>query len=265
MMSTDELRDDQIIELAHKTDSGLGERANIGIIVLSSDQTLEYEFRTLLNFEGVTLYHSRIPNEMEITKSSLAKMEADLPVAAALLPESFNFSAIGYGCTSGATIIGEDRVEKAIQSVHSETQTTNPLTACKAALRALGLKRVVLLTPYHPAITKEMRDNLLDSGFEIRVTGSFFETDDFVVGRISSESILKSIEKIGASTECDGVFVSCTNLRVASVIEEAEARLGKPVTSSNHALAWHLLRLSGIKDSPENFGSLFQKQLRGPL
>ena len=167
-------------------------------------------------------------------------MEADLPVAAALLPESFNFSAIGYGCTSGATIIGEDRVEKAIQSVHSETQTTNPLTACKAALRALGLKRVVLLTPYHPAITKEMRDNLLDSGFEIRVTGSFFETDDFVVGRISSESILKSIEKIGASTECDGVFVSCTNLRVASVIEEAEARLGKPVTSSNHALAWHL-------------------------
>ena len=89
-MNTDEISANQIIELAHKTDSGLGERANLGIIVLSSDQTLEYEFRTLLNFEGVTLYHSRIPNEMEITKSSLAKMEADLPVAAALLPESFN-------------------------------------------------------------------------------------------------------------------------------------------------------------------------------
>ena len=103
------------------------------------------------------------------------------------------------------------------------------------------------------------------SSFGCARSGVFFETDDFVVGRISSESILKSIEKIGASTECDGVFVSCTNLRVASVIEEAEARLGKPVTSSNHALAWHLLRLSGIKDSPENFGSLFQKQLRAPL
>jgi len=260
-MSTDEISANQIIELAHKTDSGLGKRANLGIIVLSSDQTLEYEFRTLLNIEGVTLYHSRIPNEMEITKSSLAKMEADLPVAAALLPESFNFSAIGYGCTSGATIIGEDRVEKAIQRIHPETPCSNPLTACKAALRALGLKRIALLTPYDPAITMEMRDNLLKSGFVIPVTGSFFETDDFIVGRISSDSILSSIEKIGASVECDGVFVSCTNLRVASIIEEAEARLGKPVTSSNHALAWHLLRLSGIKDSPENFGSLFQKQL----
>jgi len=106
------------------------------------------------------------------------------------LPESFNFSAIGYGCTSGATIIGEDRVEKAIQRIHPETPCSNPLTACKAALRALGLKRIALLTPYDPAITAEMRDNLLKSGFEIPVTGSFFESDDFVVGRISSDSIL---------------------------------------------------------------------------
>ena len=260
-MDKTKISENNILELQFKTDIGLGERANIGVIVLSSDQTLEHEFRTLLDFNGVALYHARIPNEMEITKSSLAKMEADLPVAAALLPASFNFSAIGYGCTSGATIIGEARVEKAIQSVHPETLTTNPLTACKAALRALDLKRVALLTPYHPAITKEMQDNLLESGFEIPVTGSFFETDDFIVGRISSESILKSIVKIGATAECDGVFVSCTNLRVASVIEEAEALLGKPVTSSNHALAWHLLRLSGIQDCPENFGSLFQKQL----
>ncbi|GIT08141.1 MAG: hypothetical protein CM1200mP30_17710 [Pseudomonadota bacterium] len=35
------------------------------MIVLSSDQTLELEFRTLLDFEGVALYHARIPNEME--------------------------------------------------------------------------------------------------------------------------------------------------------------------------------------------------------
>ena len=143
-MGSDELSDKQIVELKHKTDTGLGERATLGVIVLSSDQTLEYEFRTLLDFKGVAFYHSRIPNEMEITKQTLAKMEANLPVAAALLPESFNFSAIGYGCTSGATIIGEDRVEKAIQRVHPETPCSNPLTACKAALRALGIKRTFL-------------------------------------------------------------------------------------------------------------------------
>jgi len=33
------------------------------------------------------------------------------------------------------------------------------------------------------------------------------------------------------------------------------------VTSSNHALAWHLLRLAGISDRPGNLGSLFQQKL----
>ena len=106
-----------------------------------------------------------------------------------------------------------------------------------------------------------MRDNLSNNGLNIPLTGSFFQSDDFVVGKISSESIFKSILKIGASEECEGVFVSCTNLRVAKIISKAENQLGKPVTSSNHALAWHLLRLSGISDCREDLGSLYKKCL----
>ena len=106
-----------------------------------------------------------------------------------------------------------------------------------------------------------MRDNLIEEGFEIPVTASFYESDDFVVGRITSDSILESVKNIGVRDDCDGVFVSCTNLRAASVIEPAEEYLGKPVTSSNHALAWHMLRLAGISDSPVNLGRLFQQKL----
>ena len=94
-----------ILELEFKTDTGLGKRANIGIIVLKTDQTLEHEFANLLDLAGVALYHSRIPNEMEVTKENLANMEKELPVAAALLPSLFNFYVIGYGRTSGSTII----------------------------------------------------------------------------------------------------------------------------------------------------------------
>ena len=246
-----------IVKLKYIPDSGLGERAKIGIIVLRSDQTLEYEFKELLDLNGVALYHSRIDNDMKISEFTLAKMEKELPSAANLLPPSFNFDVIGYCCTSGTTIIGEEKVSKVIKSVHSKALVTNPLSAGKAALSSLGIKNIGFITPYEPRITIEMRKNFLENGFEIPVTGSFFESDDFIVGRISSDSILESIEKIGSSKECDGVFVSCTNLRVASLIKDAEDLLGKPVTSSNHALAWHLLRLSGIKDCQKNYGSLF--------
>ena len=100
---------------------------------------------------------------------------------------------------------------------------------------------------------------LLEEGFEVPLTASFYESDDFVVGRITPNSILESVKKIGARDDCDGVFVSCTNLRAASIIEPAEKYLGKPVTSSNHALAWHLLRLAGILDNSENLGRLFNQ------
>ena len=260
-MTVEKTTPESILKLQFKTDSGMGSRANIGMIVLSSDQTLELEFRTLLDFEGVALYHARIPNEMEITEETLTKMEAELPITASLLPGSFNFDVIGYGCTAGTTVIGEDQVAKAIRIAHPGIRVTNPLSACKAALRSLRLKRIAFLTPYEPAITKAMRDNLMEEGFEIPVTASFYESDDFVVGRITSDSILESVKKIGARDDCDGVFVSCTNLRAASAIEPAEEYLGKPVTSSNHALAWHLLRLAGISDSPGNLGSLFHQKL----
>ena len=260
-MTSEKIAPEGILKLKFKTDAGLGSRANIGMIVLSSDQTLELEFRTLLDFEGVALYHARIPNEMEITEGTLAQMEAELPITASLLPASFNFDVIGYGCTSGSTVIGEGRVTKAIRTAHPGILVTNPLTACKAALSALSLKRIAFLTPYKPAITKATRENLMEEGFEIPVTASFYESDDFVVGRITSDSILESVKKIGERDDCDGVFVSCTNLRAASVIEPAEEYLDKPVTSSNHALAWHMLRLAGISDSPVNLGILFQQKL----
>ena len=95
------IKKNNIVKLNFENDFGLGERAKIGLIVLRSDQTLEYEFRQIFNLDGVVFFHSRIDNEMEINELSLKKMGAELPKAAALLPPSFNFDVIGYCCNSG--------------------------------------------------------------------------------------------------------------------------------------------------------------------
>jgi maleate isomerase len=50
-------------------------------------------------------------------------------------------------------------------------------------------------------------------------------------------------------------------MRVARIIEEVEKELGKPVTSSNHALAWHTLRLGGIGERIAGKGELFRRSL----
>ena len=243
--------------LEFETDSGLGQQARIGLIVLQTDQTIEHEFAALMRDEGVALYHARIPNAMEVTPETLREMELALPRAAALLPPSFGFDAIGYACTSGATMIGEARVDEIIRALHPLAKTSNPITACKAALGALGLRRIALVTPYAPEVTLEMQANLRDAGFDTTAVASFNQTDDFTVARTSAESILNAALTIGAREEVEGVFVSCTSLRALDVIAEAEAQLGKPVIASNQALAWHLRRLAGLRGAPPHSGRLF--------
>jgi maleate isomerase len=56
--------------------------------------------------------------------------------------------------------------------------------------------------------------------------------------------------------------VSCTSLRLIDAVTAIETALGKPVTSSNHALAWHCLRLAGIDDTRPQFGTLFDRPLQ---
>lgn len=251
--------DTAIKRLHFKTDAGAGARARIGLLVLESDQTMEAEFRVLTDVPGVAIYHARLPNDVDVTPETLAEMEAALPVAAHLIPQDMGLKSIGYGCTSGTTIIGEDRVAAIMDTAHPAVPSTNPLTAAKAALHALGVKRLGLLTPYAPDVTQAMQEKFMAAGIDVTMVGSFYEKDDRVVGRIDPASILKATLAVGQG-DCDGVFVACTSLRTAGIIEQAEIALGKPVTASNHALAWHLLRLAGIADTMDGLGRLYRLQ-----
>lgn len=251
----------EIKRLSFKTDSGAGHRARIGLLVLESDQTMEAEMRDMVRLAGIAFYHARLANDTVVTTETLGKMEAELPLAAGLLPQYLGLESIGYGCTSGTTIIGEQRVSEIIEHAHPGVPSSNPLSAAKTALAELGVRRLGLVTPYTPDVTQAMQYRFADAGIEVPVIGSFYEHDDTVVGRVTPQTILDAALTVGRSADVDGVFISCTSLRAAGIIERAELALGKPVTASNHALAWHLLRLAGIEDTVDGYGQLFQRQL----
>lgn len=239
------------------TDAGIGLRANLGLLVLRTDQTIEDEFRFALPTDGVALYEARLYNDAEITPEKLARMYDEIPATVGLLPD-VTFDVIGYACTSGALVIGEDRIAARVRDALPGVKVTDPVTAARAALTALGATRLALLTPYIGTINHSLRNALMARGMDIPVMGSFNEPDDNTVARISADSIERAILDLGAAKDCDAVFVACTSLRVARIVERVEAKLGKPVTSSNHALAWHMLRLGGVGDALTGKGLLFR-------
>ena len=223
-------------------DPASGDGPAVGLIVLQSDEVMEGELRAWLP-SGLRLLHTRIPSGTEVSADALREMERELPGAARLLPAGVRFDVVAYGCTSASTLIGEARVAALVRSVVPGAAVTNPLTAVKARLASLGVTRIALLTPYVPALSRAIVEHLEGAGIEVRQAATFDERDDARVARIAPRATLEALLALGAHDDCDAVFGSCTNLRALGLLEEAERRLGKPVMTSNSALAWHIGRL----------------------
>ena len=214
----------------------------LGLIVLESDETIEQEFRYIL--DGTTsIYHSRIPCDKVVTKDNLKKMEEQLPVSTNLLP-NISFDVIGYACTSGATFIGSEMISNIIKSQRNCNHVTDPIKAVKAALNKLNCKNIGFVSPYERGVTEGMRSHLEDEGFKIKNILAYEESDDTVVARISEKDTLNAACKV-YTRECDAIFISCTNLKTFKIIKEVEQKLKIPVISSNLALTWHMMTLSG--------------------
>ena len=242
--------------LPYMLDEGIGHRARIGIIALPDDLTIEHELRMLFDLPGVACFVNRLPCAATITPANLKAMEGEIARAASLILPELSVDVMAYGCTSGSLFIGPEAVHELIHTAHPHTICTTPVEAASAALEALEARSIALITPYADEINQRLREHLQQNRFEVPVMGSWNEPVDAKVGRISPESIRKAVLDLGCSDRVDTVFISCTNLRALSILEELEDELGKPVISSNAALGWHCLRLSGVEERLPRYGSL---------
>lgn len=222
----------------------IGEKATFGLVALQTDETVEPELQSVFSRKGVALYTTRIESDAEVTPETLKMMEARLPASVSLLPTSLDFDVIGYACTSGATIIGPDRVSELIYASSNAKHATNPLSALIDICQEQQIKSLGFISPYIDSVSLPMRNYLEENaGIKISNFATFNESTEAKVARIAPQSILDAAIKIGSSSDCDAVFLSCTNLRTFSILEEAAQKLNKPVWSSNYVLARHMSKL----------------------
>lgn len=258
-------KDDMVLieHLPFETDNGIASRGRIGLVVLASDFTIEHEWRQVFAaVPGLALYESRIFNDTTITPETLRAMEPKLTVAADLILPSFPLEVIAFGCTSASMAIGEEKVFEKLRAAKPDARCTTPITGAFEAFRAFGAKRVGVLTPYRADVNQIVADYIKARGFEVPVFGSFNEEYDPTVARITPASVRKGIKTLLDTADVDCVFVSCTAVRLVEAAADIEAEIGVPVTSSNHAMAWHALRLAGVNDSLPQFGKLFTLPIR---
>ena len=251
-----------IEHLPFETDHGIASRARLGLLVLATDFTIEHEWRAIMaGLPGVALYQSRILNDAQITPETLRAMEPRIAAATDVILPDNPLDVVAYGCTSASMAIGEEKVFARIREVRPGAKCTTPITGAFAAFRALKAKRIGVLTPYRADVNRIVADYIRARGFEVPVFGSFNEQDDGVVARITPASVKRGVQTILSHAPVDAVFVSCTSVRLAEAARAIEAETGIPITSSNHAMAWHALRLAGIDDPMAQWGKLFELPL----
>ena len=250
--------DVEVIEnLPFETEQVIASRARIGMVVLASDYTVEHEMRRLLSIPGVDVFHARIANSPEITPNTLSAMGPLITNTAELILPGDTLDVLAYACTSAAMTMGLDTVANYLHAAKPEAKATNPAHAAFTAFNALNAKRIAVLTPYSRAVNEFVQRAMENAGFSVPVFGSFNESHDPTVAAITADSLKAAIMRITGDHSIDAVFVSCTSIRIADDLADIETGLGIPVTSSNHALAWHCLRLAGIDDKMPEKGKLY--------
>ena len=153
--------------------------------------------------------------------------------------------AVAYGCTSGSYVLGPDGDAAIAADMHTAAgvPATTTSTAAAAALRELGVSRVAVLSPHVDALNERLRAYLEASGFVVvNVVGlnrrgdieaiEPDETREFVTSRVDTPA-------------AEAVFISCTGLRTAAVIDDLKVSLGKPVVTANQATLWRVAQLAG--------------------
>ena len=122
--------------------------SRIGIITLSTDFTIEQDFRKICHNLPVDLFFNRIPFLNPLTHENYMRMADHLTETTNQILPNEKIQVVAYGCTSGTIEIGEKRIKSEIFKAKPDALITTPITAAVKALKLLNHKKIAVLTPY---------------------------------------------------------------------------------------------------------------------
>jgi maleate isomerase len=229
-------------------------KVRIGMVDLASGLTGEEEMHSILP-DDVLLLTSRVLNSNHISMAALADMQQDMVRTAGTIVPEEHVDVMIYCCTSGTIAMGEDAVRNSLLTPHPEALVSNPFTAAVAAFQSMAIKNLALLTPYTLEVTDAMRKAFVKKGLNIVHTTAYDLKLDSEICQVARDDIFRSAIEQNLSG-VDALFISCTGLRVVSLIEKIEAHIGIPVVTSNQAMAWHALSQANYPAPVPGFGKL---------
>lgn len=242
----------------------LGWRRKLGVIAPSTNTIVEPEFH-MMRVPGVTSHYSRIhirDGNMDSDAGMLRlleqiRMEIGFAVDRVMTAEP-DYLVMGMSAeTFWEGIEGNRRFVQQIKERSGGLDVATGAVACQRALRLFGARRIGVVTPYQPVGDRNVIRFFNDLGYEVvRLVGLKCPTA-VSIAHVSEDRLRQALREVDGP-DVDVLVQVGTNLCMATLADEAERWLDKPVIAINAATWWMALRDNGIEDRIQGFGSLLR-------
>jgi maleate cis-trans isomerase len=247
---------DALIEEDRLTPQLAQPRARIGLIIPSVNRMTEPQFNHYApDGLGILVARGRVAGKWGKT---VAELTDEIAHAAGTLADAAP-DLIVFHCTHTSMKEGSDGERRIIDLIQRTTgiEALSTSSLVNDALRALGLKKLVVLSPYMS--NANIIDYLAAAGFTTVKDVALKCQSPADFENVTPQRWLELAQENDVP-EADGIFLSCTNTTQIEAVAAIEAALGKPVVNSNQAVLWGCLKRLrdklGDAAIPKNLGRL---------
>lgn len=236
------------------------QRAKLGLIVPPTNTVNEAEWTRMVP-EGITFHTHRMKLHADTASpAGRAALMDDLEEVFAMLKQA-RVDAIAYACTAGSMINPVDALPDEL-TARTGVKAVTTSASIIAALKALGVTRLSVATPYADRLNAHETHFMEENGFVVdKLIG-------LGIGANGPQEYVRiaetPIEQVAAHARAafvpgsEALLITCTDFPTLPLIEQLEAVLGVPVVTSNQATFWAMLRATGIDDRLAGLGQLLR-------
>ncbi|MDB5917730.1 MAG: hypothetical protein JWR40_1964 [Massilia sp.] len=239
----------------------------IGQIVPSSNTTMETEVPRMLNLSSAKeivdfTFHSSRMRMKQVSREELTAMngqtvrcaqelaDAEMDVIATACLVAIMCQGLGYHRTA------ERQLREACEAECPNTATLSSAGALVSGLQTLGAKKISIITPYTPQLTKLVGDYLSAEGLEVQDAIALNVPDNLQVGRLDPMALVDIADRLSTSNIDALVLSACVQMPSLAAIDIVQRKLNVPVISTATATVFQILKLLGLPTAVPKAGEI---------
>jgi maleate isomerase len=232
---------------------------HFGVLIPSTNTTAEIEYSRLPS--GYQAHYARLLSSTPGQPFAPGRAE-DLDYQSKLLGTA-KVEMVVLIQTS-ASLHADDYDESAMRrmSAGAGVPSITSAVAVGRALRALGARRIGLVSPYSADVNARAQHYFsAKHGIEIGAIEGFAATDSYAIGKLGPENAREVLVRINRP-DLDAYAVPGGNFATMQSIAQWEREFGKPVVTTNPASLWAVARQLGGDRIP-GYGRLLETMPAG--